>query len=242
MAASVCLTVSSKKEYADLPEDKRLDANMLLEHLLNDMAHDVFKVHNAARCQKHCMRNCLFLTGTKREWGKRLMELNKYFPYFPVDNTDNGLNHPHCLPDDELNDISDCAKPMMWHITMLESNLDVHNMLWDKILNYYEKLEMSNLIEKSNRGSKQNSNGQNNGKHKNGNLTNKKQGKPAKQGPNRSDRKDLCAQCGKWHIVPNNKCWTLDKNKSKMFKPAFKGNPKSKKFYMTQEEVSKMIA
>ena len=98
--------------------------------LLMTLAHDIFKVSNVAHHQKHYMRNCLVMSGeTMRVWGKHLMELNKYFPYFPVDETDEGLAKSHQgLPDDELNDILDCAKPINWHITMLESNLEVQEM------------------------------------------------------------------------------------------------------------------
>jgi hypothetical protein len=44
---------------------------------------------NPVSRQQHYMRNGLLINGTLtvREWGNRLMELNKYFPYFPVDET-----------------------------------------------------------------------------------------------------------------------------------------------------------
>jgi hypothetical protein len=104
-----------KSENDAAAAENRLSANKLLECALNDMARDVFKVPNAARRQKDYMRNCLFLNDTVREWGKRLMELNKYFPYFPIENHNDGFTTHEGLPDDELNDILDRAKPISWH-------------------------------------------------------------------------------------------------------------------------------
>jgi hypothetical protein len=43
------------------------------------------------------------------------------------------------FPNDELNDILDWAKSMSWHTIMLELNLDVQDMSWDKILHYYKR-------------------------------------------------------------------------------------------------------
>src|SRR5487761_2642506 len=158
----------SLKEYNDMQElENRLTADEILELAINKLAQSVFKVSNAVRRQKHYMRNFLSLTGSVREFGKRLMELNKYFPYFPVDDPDSDGLTPHKgLPDDELNDILDRAKPLTWHLTMLESNLDVQSMSWDKILDYYEKLELSDAIKKAQDKSKSDAGGSNTNKRK----------------------------------------------------------------------------
>ncbi len=103
-----------KSENDAAAEENCLSANELLECALNDMARDMFKVPNAARRQKHYMRKCLFLNDTVREWGKRLMELNKYFPYFLLENHDDGFTSHEGLPDDKLNNILDRAKPFSW--------------------------------------------------------------------------------------------------------------------------------
>ena len=236
---------------ADNEEEKaedKISADKLIEYALNDLAHDIFKVSNAARRQKHYMRNCLVLGGeTVRAWGKRLIELNKYFPYFPVDETEDGLDKSHQgLPDDELNDILDRAKPINWHITMLESNLEVQDMSWDDILDYYEKLEMSDAIKKKNNGNQDSSEGHNGKRKRKGNVKDHSgSGKAAKPSTKPgSQRKEACKHCGKWHQVPDSECWTLDKNQVKKPKVSFKGGAKSKseKSYMTQEEVCKMIA
>ena len=211
------------------------------------MARDVFKVTNAVRRQKHYMRNCLFLNGSVREWGNRLAKLNKYFTYFPVDSIEEGMIPHKGLPEDELNDILDRAKPTTWHTTMLESNLEVQDMSWDQILEYYEKLEMSDAIKKrtSNEDKASGSNGRNR-KRKN-NSPNENSSKPGHKPSQKSEsaRKEACQHCGKWHVVPDSDCWTLDKNKSKKPKVSFKGTSKpkaSEKSFMTQEQVCNMIA
>ena len=127
-----------------------LNESDLIFCALNEMARGIFKVTNAARRQKHYMRNCLYLGNyTVRDWSKRLIELNKYFPYFPIDDI-TGDELPHeGLAQDELTDILDCSKPISWHSKMLESNLDVQDMSWDGVIDYYEKLEMSESIKRA---------------------------------------------------------------------------------------------
>ena len=191
----------SLKEYNDTQDpDSRLSADEILELALNKLAQSVVKVSNAVRRQKHYMRNFLSLTGSVREFGKRLMELNKYFPYFPVDDPDSDGLTPHKgLPDDELNDILDRAKPLTWHLTMLESNLDVQSMSWDEILDYYKKLELSDAIKKAQDKSKSDSGGSNTNKCKrNKNSKDQSKSGKAKSQPS-SARKEACKHCGKWH-------------------------------------------
>jgi len=118
------------------PLDK-MSAEDLLEHALDDMAHDIFKVPNPYHCQKNFMHNglLLFLSGSVGDFGNRLMEPNNYLPYFPAENSDNHkLIKPRKFVSDEVNDILDRAKPTKWQITMLESNLDVQDMSLDDIL------------------------------------------------------------------------------------------------------------
>ena len=98
-----------KKDNDEAKTDDQVTGDEVIELALNDLAHDVFGVTNAVRRQKHYMRNGLVLKGTVREFGNRLMELNKYFPYFPVDDVGDGLVEHVGLPDDELNDIYDVA-------------------------------------------------------------------------------------------------------------------------------------
>jgi transposase InsO family protein len=226
--------------------EDRLTADQLISLSLNKLAQNVFKVANAVRRQKHYMRNFLTLTGPVREFGKRLIDLNSYFPYFPTDDPeDEGLIKHAGLPIDELNDILDRAKPLTWHLTMLESNLDVQNMSWDEILEYYERLELSDAIKKAQDKGK--SNGDSSHKRKRGKKPKDQSGSGNQSAKNKpaSSRKEACKHCGKWHNVPDSDCWTLDKPPAKKQKVSFKGGsskPKSEKSYMTKEEFSNMIA
>ena len=54
--------------------------------------------------------------------------------------------------------------------------------------------------------------------------------------------KEACKHCDKWHAVPDNECWTLEKNKSKKPRITFQSKPKAEKSFVTQEEVCKMIS
>ena len=96
------------KQQNDAEEDPldKMSAEHLVEHALDDMAHDIFKVPNAYCRQKHYMCNGLFLSGSVRDFGNGLMELNKYLPYFPSENNDHHkLVKPRELASDKLNEI-----------------------------------------------------------------------------------------------------------------------------------------
>ena len=226
------------------PVDVQFTGDQLLQLALNEMSKSVFQVSNAVRCQKHYMRSGLVLSGSVRDWGKRLMELNKYILHFPIDDPYTNWTVPDGLPADELNDISDRAKPVHWHCIMLESNIEIQDMSWAAILEYYEKLESHDNIKNPNGQGDKFEGHTGKRKHKD-NHKEKGSGKPAKNGqkPN-FNRTEACKHCDKWHKVPDSECWTLNPNPSKKPKTSFKGGakPKSEKSYMTQEEVSKMIA
>jgi len=128
---------AKQKEENDSEEEKdRMTDLAVLEHALNDMAHDVFKMKKAASWQKHYMRNGLFLNSTVHDWAKCLLELNKYFPYFPVDDMEDGYKVSEGFAQDELTDILDCAKPTEWQTIILNSNIDILDMTWDEIVEY----------------------------------------------------------------------------------------------------------
>jgi transposase InsO family protein len=225
----------------------RVSEKEVIEMALNDVARDVFKITNSGRRQKHYMRNCLFFDGKTpvRVWGKRLVEINKYFPYFPIDNMAADQSAPTELPADELNDILDRAKPVKWQIQMLKSNLDTQEMTYEGIIEYFEKLETSDsIIKMTNSGPSDPNPSGHNRKRKRGKDRGDKNpgsGKPAQSG---FQRKEPCKHCKKMHVVPDSECWDLEKNKSKKpkFNTAKGGRHKSAKTFMTTEQVANMIA
>ena len=236
-----------KRANEEATEDEKVSPDTLVHCTLNDLALEVFKVPYAARRQKHYMRNCLSFTGTAvRDWGTRLMELNKYFPHFPVDEWNDGLVMQTSLPDDEINDILDRAKPIEWQLTMLKSNLDVQNMSWEQIMEYYEKLELSEKLQNKHKDQDAKPSGHS-GKRKRGKGGTQDQRKTEKSSTRGTKaeptRKEACAHCGKWHVAPDAECWTLAKNSAKKPKVAFKGGKqKSGKSFMTRDEMNHMIA
>ena len=50
--------------------------------------------------------------------------------------------------DDELVDILDQAKPLKWQSALLASNLDPHDLSWEDTVDYFEKLEVRDNIDR----------------------------------------------------------------------------------------------
>jgi hypothetical protein len=73
----------------------------------------------------------------------RLQELNNYLSYFP-----NG-SRASKLPDDELIEIIDRAKPLEWHVAMLTANIDPSTMSLQEVTEYFERLELMEKLRKS---------------------------------------------------------------------------------------------
>jgi hypothetical protein len=72
----------------------------------------------------------------------RLIEVNNYLTHFP---TGNGV--PAKLPNKELIEIIDRAKPLAWHVAMLTANIEPSTMsLLQEVTEYFERLEL--LMEK----------------------------------------------------------------------------------------------
>ena len=47
------------------------------------------------------------------------------------------------MPDDELIDIVNRAKPLEWQLSMLNANVDPYEMTWDEAIQYFERLELA---------------------------------------------------------------------------------------------------
>ena len=72
----------------------------------------------------------------------RLLELNNYLAYFPAG------DRSSMLPDDELIEIIDRAKPIEWHLAMLTANIDPSSMSLQEVVEYFERLEIMEKIRK----------------------------------------------------------------------------------------------
>ena len=74
----------------------------------------------------------------------RLNELNGFLTFFP-----NG-NGNSKLPDDELIEIFDRAKPVEWHVAMLTANMDPSTLSLQEVTEYFERLEIMESLRKAN--------------------------------------------------------------------------------------------
>ncbi len=67
-------------------------------------------------------------------------------PYFPKH--PDGRDHEK-LPDDELIDIINCAKPVKWQLSMLKANIDPYGLTWEDAIQYFERLELAAQLQEA---------------------------------------------------------------------------------------------
>ena len=119
---------------------------------LNDTGRHVFPPERAYQRQHDYMLRYLKLDGsqTVREFTARLRKLNSYLPYFPVKTG----TTPVPFTEDELSSILNHTKPARWQVAMLTTNIDVYEMSWDQLVEYFERLELSQSLETRERKNK----------------------------------------------------------------------------------------
>ena len=107
---------------------------------LNDTGRHFFPPERAYQRQCDYMLRYLKMDGsqTVHEFTARLRELNSYLPYFPV----KPGTTPSPFSKDELSSILNHAKPAKWQVAMLSANIDVYEMSWDQLVEYFEHLEL----------------------------------------------------------------------------------------------------
>ena len=98
---------------------------------------------------------------------------------------------------------------------MLTANIDPYALSLDEYYRYLEKLEVKYTIDQALRDEKKckenhGGAGENESRPKKKFKKDKKGGSPYK-GIQKRDK--ACAHCDKWHPAPDDKCWSLDKNK-----------------------------
>ena len=119
-----------------------------IEDALEKVTLKVFKndIH-AYRRQVRYMRYQLYFTGTNfQAFLHRLKQLNKYLKYFPISETTTAVTP---LPDDDLIEIIDNAKPIEYNQYMLQNNYDPYQDTLEEFSQYIDRLQKSVKIENS---------------------------------------------------------------------------------------------
>ena len=77
-----------------------------------------------------------------REYVSRVIELNNYFKYYPVDESGNA---PSPIPTDELMDNLEFGTPKSWQLQMLIGGHDPVAMTTEEFVELYERYEEAEL-------------------------------------------------------------------------------------------------
>ena len=158
---------------------------------------------HAYRRQVQYMRYQLyFTTNNFKQFEHRLKQLNKYLKYFPVPP---GKRSVQSLPEDNLIEIIDNAKPLEYHQQMLQNNYDPYGKSLEEFVQYIERLEVSAKI-----GSALSKGKTSNSSTKKG----KKRGSSDKEEP---EEKKLhrCKYCKKLVTHKVDDCWEKPGNEDK---------------------------
>lgn len=228
------LTVLAREMHAEQEALTDDDRKLTLELALNDVAKNVFVTPNAERRQKFYLRHYCFKTDdmSVRDFSRTLFEYNQYLEFFPYD--EKKEHRPKPMPNDELADILNRAKPVRWHLDMLGANIDPYDFEFDAFQDYLERLEIKDSLERANKKRKaaeeNDSDDKSSGKRKN-----KRKKTSDSKDKKSTDKK--CKHCGKsGHKEAN--CWELEANKAR--------RPKNWKSVKTSgfstEELNTMIA
>jgi hypothetical protein len=169
---------------------------------------------------------------TLSDFRAELRRQNNFLKYFPIPNEGEGACES--LQDDELVEIVDRAKRVEWQRDLLTANIDPYALTLDEYYRYLEKLEVKHNIDKALRHDKKRKSDQND--HDNSNNPNKRSKKDKKgsahKGKGTFNREKPCAHCDKMHKVPDNECWTLNKNK---------GSRPERKTFTPKKETERMF-
>lgn len=128
------------------------DSDTLFNDTISEVGQSYFPILHAYRKQVYYMKRYLRIgNNTVREFAARLRELNNYLPYFPKEN---GKPPPESLSDDELIEILNQAKPEEWQAAILGANIEVFDFNFQQTIDYFEKLEVKQKLEKVSRKEK----------------------------------------------------------------------------------------
>ena len=212
-------------------DDEYSDENILAEALVQ-LGLDYFPSPNSYRRQRNFLRYHLFMMEMPlADFRAELRRQNNFLRYFPIP-----ADKDRCemIPEDELVDILDRAKRVEWQRDLLTANIDPYSLTLDEYYRYLEKLEVKYKIDQTLREEKKRKSEQS--PQDNDPQVRKKRPKRDKKGtPGKSAqrREQPCANCGKWHPAPDDKCWTLEKNKN--------SHPEKRNFSNKRKEPEKLF-
>jgi len=118
--------------------------------------------------------------------------MNKYLAYFPVEDAGTPATP---MSDEEILDIINASLPQNWTLTMLSNNIRVDDFddLTEAVDHYTALYQTDQMYQQ---------------------LNGHENGQKFKKDKEKAKRID-CPHCGKLHVGPASKCWTLEENKDK---------------------------
>ena len=173
---------------------------------------DYFPSVNAYRRQRNYLRYHVFMIDMSlSDFRAELRRQNNFLKYFPIPNEGVACES---LSDDELVEIVDRAKRVEWQRDLLTANIDPYALSLDDYYRYLEKLEVKHNIDKALREDKKRKADRHDGDSPHPNKRSKKDKRgDNKKGKGEFTREKPCVHCDKMHRVPDDKCWSLEKNK-----------------------------
>jgi len=163
------------------------------------------------------------------EFRLRLLRLNSYLPFFPKEKE--GVA-PTALPEWELRNILDRAKPLDWHMSMLSANIDMYSLSWPETVCYLERLEVLAALKKK-------AGVEILKKHDTSDTTVNSTKKNAykREGSPTVGEKPKCSTCGKIGHTAD-KCWHKDKGKRVSTPGSQEEGARKKRRFNSNEEKS----
>ena len=222
------------------------DTNRQHERLslaLNEVAKHVFEQpEDAYKIQRTYLRKSglLMFKNKPSDFFNRLELIGKtYLPFFPRKIRSNGklaTNKP--LDDEDIKEILDESRSPAIQKLMIQSrdNVDKHETAESYVQSldsWYDAHQLQTSLEQREQG-----NGKRKASDDDGSQNKKKKAKNSNKEAGRSGRTKPCAHCGKWHMQPDDKCWTLEKNKKSKGKDHYKTKSQEKSDKSKMKEVA----
>ena len=208
----------------DLEDDVGQDNEF--DEAIERLGLDYFASANAYRRQRNYLRYHIFMMDmTLNDFRTELRRQNNFLRYFPIPDDRESCE---MIPDDELVDIVDRAKRIEWQRDLLTANIDPYTLTLEEYYRYLEKLEVKHTLDQTLREANKRKADHVDSDHAKTTAKKKpKRDKKATQKGKADNKRDSpCKHCDKWHLVPDEKCWSLDRNKKNRPEKWSKNGPK----------------